>query len=170
MNHTARRAHLLISAELAIGAGLLAACGAYFTVGVGVAVVAGAVTGLGALTGSILVRRRVFANVEKAESEAGALGYAEGLAQGVLLGVVTYAAAAFPLTGPGGVSGEERLARRTIAYRIAADDGLPHKVRTAAAAALETIDHGKDPERAHEAVEALSGAVYKLRHAQLDAT
>jgi hypothetical protein len=170
MNRSARRAHLLMSAELTIGAGVLAACGAYLTVGAGAALIAGVVTGLGALAGSLLVRRRVFAAVQKAESEAGAQGYAEGLAQGVLMSVVTYAAAVFPLTGPGGVSDEERLARRTIAYRIAADDGLPHKVRTAAAAALEAIDDGQDPERALEAVEALSWAVYKLRHSQQDAT
>ena len=170
MNRSVRRAHLLISAELAVAAGVLAACGAYFTVGAGAAVVAGAATGIGALAGTLLVRRRVFANLQEAESEAGAQGYAEGLAQAVLLGVVTYEAAVFPLTGVGGVSGEERLARRTVAYRIAADGGLPHTVRTGAAAALEVIDQGEDRERAHDAVEALHAAVYQLRHSEQDAT
>jgi hypothetical protein len=171
MNRSARRAHLLISVELAIGAGVLAACGAYVTAGAGAAVIAGVVTGLGAWAGTLLVRRRVFAVLERAESEAGAQGYAEGLAQAVVMGVVTYEAAVFPLTGAGGVTDQERLARRTVAYRIAADDGLPHKVRTAAAAALEAIDLGEDRERAHDAVEALHGAVHQLRRAeQQDAT
>jgi hypothetical protein len=170
MNRSARRAHLLICMELTIGATALAAGCAFFTVGVGAAVVAGVVTGLGALAGSLLVRRRVFADLHQAGSEAGAQGYAEGLAQAVLMGVVTYEAAVFPLTGPGGVSGQERLARRTIAYRIAAEDGLPHPVRTAAAAALEVIDHGEDRELAHDAVETLHGAVYQLGHSDQDAT
>lgn len=157
------RAHVLITAQLAIGAAALGACGGYLVAGPAAAVLSGVVTGVGAWGGSILVRRRVFADLGQAERDANVQGYAEGLSQGVLLGIAMYQAAVFPLTGPAGVSGEERLARRTIAYRIAADDGLPHTVRTAAAAALEAIDHGQDRQGAQDAVQALHAAVDEQR-------
>ena len=43
----------------------------------------------------------------------------------VLLSIATYGAAVFPLTLDG-VSDEEQEARRTVAYRLSAYDGLPH--------------------------------------------
>lgn len=160
----AARAHLLISAQLAVGAASLAACAGHVLAGFAAAVVSGLVTGAAACAGSLFIRRRVFAHLDEAESEAKARGRAEGLSEGVLLSIATYQAAVFPLTGPAGVSDEERIARRTIAYRIAADDGLPHPVRTAAAAALEAIDHGQDRRSAENAVRALHSVV-RLRPA-----
>lgn len=157
------RAHLLITALLALAAAALAAFGGLLLGGPAMAALSGVVTGAGACAGSFLVRRRVFADLRKAEGQASAEGFAEGLSQGVLLGVATYQAAAFPLAGPGSVTVEERAARRTLAYRIAADDGLPHTVRTAAAAALEAIDDGLDDGRARDAVQRLALAVYEQR-------
>jgi hypothetical protein len=157
------RAHLLITALLALAAAALAAFGGLLLGGPAMAALSGVVTGAGACAGSFLVRRRVFADLRKAEGQASAEGFAEGLSQGVLLGVATYQAAAFPLAGPGSVTVEERAARRTLAYRIAADDGLPHTLRTAAAAALEAIDDGLDDGRARDAVRRLALAVYEQR-------
>lgn len=59
--------------------------------------------------------------------------------------IALYQAAAFPLTSDG-VSGKEQQARRTVAYQLAAYDGLPHAVRLSAASALETLDEGLDAE------------------------
>ncbi|MFC9825171.1 hypothetical protein ACFWG6_32025 [Streptomyces erythrochromogenes] len=92
-------------------------------------------------------------------------GYAEGVADAVLVSVATYQAAAFPLTAFG-VSEEERAARRGVAYRVCAHEGLPQAVRVSAAAALEAVDEGADPGRAHAAVRALSLAVYDQRAAR----
>ncbi|MFF3517957.1 hypothetical protein [Streptomyces sp. NPDC002573] len=55
---------------------------------------------------------------------------------------------------------EEQQARRTVAYWLAAYDGLPRAVRVSAAAALEAIDEGQDVERAWAAVKALMLTVY----------
>lgn len=157
------RAHLLITALLALAAAALAAFGGLLLGGPGTAALSGIVTGAGSCAGSFLVRRRVFADLRNAQGQAALEGFAEGLSQGVLLGVATYQAAVFPLAGPGSVTFDERVARRTIAYRIAADDGLPHSVRTAAAAALEAIDDGLDNGRARDAVQQLALAVYEQR-------
>ncbi len=92
-------------------------------------------------------------------------GYAEGIADAVLVSVATYQAAAFPLTAFG-VSEEERDARRGVAYRVCAHEGLPQAVRVSAAAALEAVDEGVDAGRAHAAVRALSLAVYDQRAAR----
>lgn len=92
-------------------------------------------------------------------------GYAEGVADAVLVSVATYQAAAFPLT-TFGVSEEERAARRSVAYRVCAHEGLPQAVRVSAAAALEAVDEGADPGRAHAAMRALSLAVYDQRAAR----
>ncbi|MFD6228659.1 hypothetical protein ACFWFZ_17500 [Streptomyces sp. NPDC060232] len=89
-------------------------------------------------------------------------GYAEGVADAVLVSVATYQAAAFPLTAFG-VSEEERDARRGVAYRVCAHEGLPQSVRVSAAAALEAVDQGVDAGRAHDAMKALSLAVYDYR-------
>lgn len=89
-------------------------------------------------------------------------GYAEGIADVVLLSIAMYEAAVFPLTSDG-VSDEEQEARRTVAYRLSAYDGLPRSVRVSAAAALEALDDGLDAERARAAVKDLSLAVYDCR-------
>ncbi|MEU4356729.1 hypothetical protein [Streptomyces virginiae] len=89
-------------------------------------------------------------------------GYAEGVADAVLVSLATYQAAAFPLTAFG-VSEEERDARRGVAYRVCAHEGLPQSVRVSAAAALEAVDQGVDAGRAHAAMKALSLAVYDHR-------
>ncbi|WP_189111831.1 hypothetical protein [Streptomyces camponoticapitis] len=93
---------------------------------------------------------------------AGADGYAEGTADGVLFGILLYEAAVFPFT-PEGVGEEERHARRAAAYRIAAYDGLPRAVRLSAAEALEALDTGLDADRARAAVKTLTLAVYTSR-------
>ncbi|WP_405651761.1 hypothetical protein [Streptomyces sp. NBC_00019] len=89
-------------------------------------------------------------------------GYAEGIADVVLLSIATYEASVFPLTSDG-VSDEEQEARRTVAYRLSAYDGLPRSVRVSAAAALEALDDGADAERACAAVKELSLAIYDYR-------
>jgi hypothetical protein len=63
----------------------------------------------------------------------------EADAEAVMHAVALHEAAVFPVL-PGGVSIDERQARRTLAYRVAAYDGVPSSVRVAAAAALEAID------------------------------
>ncbi|MFI8364906.1 hypothetical protein ACIGD1_32740 [Streptomyces sp. NPDC085612] len=92
-------------------------------------------------------------------------GYAEGLADAVVVSIATYQAAAFPLTALG-VSDEERAARRAFAYRVCAQEGLPPAVRVSAAAALEAVDQGVDAGRAHAAMKALSLTVYDHRGAR----
>ncbi|MFC4505974.1 MULTISPECIES: hypothetical protein [Streptomyces] len=49
------------------------------------------------------------------------------------------------------MSDEAQEARRTVAYRLSAYDGLPRSVRVSAAAALEALDDGLDAERARAA-------------------
>ncbi|MEU4090177.1 hypothetical protein [Streptomyces aureus] len=89
-------------------------------------------------------------------------GYREGKADAVLLTVGLYEAAVFPFA-PGGVSDEERAARRTAAYCSAASEGLPHSVQVAAAAVLETLDDDVDADRAQAAFKDLIVAVYDSR-------
>ncbi|WP_320785216.1 hypothetical protein, partial [Streptomyces sp. CRN 30] len=113
-----------------------------------------------ALAGSGVVRRRALAGFAAAHREAGLRGYAEGIANGVLLHVTVYEAAVFPRSGPAGVTPEERLARRTVAYRMAALDEVPRRVREAAADALAALDDA-DRARAEEALALLAGAVRK---------
>ncbi|MEJ8640303.1 hypothetical protein WKI68_00465 [Streptomyces sp. MS1.HAVA.3] len=60
----------------------------------------------------------------------------------------------------------EREARRTMAYRISAYEGLPHQVRASAAAALEAIDQGLDAKRAETAMKELCLTVYDNRAAR----
>ncbi|MFD6109214.1 hypothetical protein ACFWG0_03770 [Streptomyces yangpuensis] len=83
----------------------------------------------------------------------------------MLVSIAVYQAAVFPVTAFG-VSEEERVARRGVAYRVCAHEGLPQAVRVSAAAALEAVDQGADAERAHAAVRALSLAVYDQRAAR----
>ncbi|MEH0415947.1 hypothetical protein [Streptomyces sp. B21-083] len=121
--------------------------------------VAGAITtGVGAGFGMLVRSRPAVASVQDVSGD----GYAEGIADTVLLSIATYEAAVFPLTSDG-ASDEEQDARRTVAYRLSAYDGLPRSVRVSAAAALEVLDDGLDAERARAAVKDLSLAVYDCR-------
>ncbi|MGW7546296.1 hypothetical protein ACWGKQ_35090 [Streptomyces sp. NPDC054770] len=117
----------------------------------------------GGAVGTILSRRRITAAVEEGRGRAAALGYADGIADMVVLGISAYRAVAFPLSGPDAVDAAERRARRRAAYRLTAADGLPHQIREAAAAALEAIDDGGDRE-AQSAVADLMKAVREQRH------
>ncbi|BBC29234.1 uncharacterized protein SGFS_005250 [Streptomyces graminofaciens] len=140
---------------------LLAAGGALIGMLLGGALVAlGAAVGAGAFgaAGSFVVRRRAMAHFAVAQRQAGQRGYAEGIAHGVLIHVTAYEAAVFPRTGPAGVTDEERVARRTIAYRMAALDEVPHSVREAAANALALLDR-TDREGAEEALTRLAATV-----------
>ncbi|WP_432190648.1 hypothetical protein [Streptomyces sp. Tue6028] len=125
---------------------------------------AGAIAGVG----TVLVSARLTTRLCSLQTEASLRrivvgdGRAEGTAEAVLQGLLLYEAAVFPLA-PGGVSTQERLARRTVAYRLAAYDSLPRSVQVAAAEALEAIDHGQDAKRAQAAVRALDQAVRECR-------
>ncbi|MET8944018.1 hypothetical protein ABZX30_10610 [Streptomyces sp. NPDC004542] len=121
-------------------------------------VVAGLSSGVVCTGGSVLVRRRVMAGFAVAEQEAMARGYAEGLSHGLLVVVAQYEAAVFPMS-VGGVTAKERLARRSAAYRLAAEAALSTPVRVAAAAALAALDEG-DPRRSREAIGRLLSAVH----------
>lgn len=122
------------------------------------AVVGAGATGLGAGFGMLVRPRPAVTPVRAASGD----GYAEGIADAVLLSIAMYEAAVFPLTSDG-VSDEEQGARRTVAYRLAAYDGLPRSVRVSAAAALEALDDGSDAEHARAAMKELSLAVYECR-------
>ncbi|MFD4693222.1 hypothetical protein [Streptomyces sp. NPDC058463] len=122
------------------------------------ALILGLSMGAGTALGSLLVRRRATAAYERARTAVMARGYAEGIAQYVLLIVANYEAAVFPRTGPHGVTPEERAARRTDAYKIAAEEEVPHRVREAAANVLAALDDG-DHERSVAAQSALIIAV-----------
>ncbi|AYV32576.1 hypothetical protein EES41_38075 (plasmid) [Streptomyces sp. ADI95-16] len=162
----AQRLHLMITFVLVVCGTVGGGCLGVLWGGWITALVAAAAAGLGAGTGSFLARRQVLAFLRPDATDAvGGDGYAQGIADAVLVGIATYQAAAFPLT-PDGVSDEERDARRTVAYRIAAHEGLPLPVRVSAAAALEAIDEGHDTESAHSAMKALSLSVYEHRTAR----
>ncbi|MBY8338980.1 hypothetical protein LXH13_30320 [Streptomyces spinosirectus] len=102
--------------------------------------------GGGGALGSILSRRHMIATVRESRDTAAALGYADGIADVMVLGISAYSAAVFPLSGPDAVDAAERRARRDAAYRLTAADGLSHEVRAAAATALAAIDDGHDGE------------------------
>ncbi|MBW5480992.1 hypothetical protein [Streptomyces bambusae] len=173
----ARRVHLLLTVVLVTWAALLGGGLGLLLAGRVMAVVVAGAAGLGAGAGAFIARRHVMAPfraesradssdraavADRAEGYAVADGYAEGLAHAVLVGIATYQAAVFPVT-PYGVTDEEREARRTVAYRVAAHDGLPHAIRATAAAALEAVDEGLDAEYARAALTALSAAVHAHR-------
>jgi hypothetical protein len=102
--------------------------------------------GGGGALGSLLSRRHMIATVRESRGRAAALGYADGIADMMMLGISAYSAAVFPLSGPDAVDAAERRARRNAAYHLTAADGLPHEVRAAAATALAAIDDGHDRE------------------------
>lgn len=122
------------------------------------ALMAATSAGAAGLVGSFLVRGRALAGFAAAQREAELRGYGEGIAHGVLLHIFVYEAAVFPRSGPAGVTSEERMARRTIAYRMAALEEVPRRVREAAADALAALDEG-DRTRSEEALAQLAGAV-----------
>ncbi|WP_411102979.1 hypothetical protein [Streptomyces sp. cmx-4-9] len=172
----ATRMLLMITFVLVTSAAVAGACFGFLLGGRTTALVAGAAAGLGAGAGSFLSRRQVAAffrpgpaapppvpgDAGHAAAAAPAGGYAEGVADAVFVSIATYQAAVFPLV-PDGVSEAEREARRTVAYRVSAYEGLPTAVRVSAAAALEAVDHGLDADRAHAAMKALSLTVYEHR-------
>ncbi|MDW6057945.1 hypothetical protein SAZ11_07570 [Streptomyces sp. FXJ1.4098] len=113
--------------------------------------------GCAAALGAFLTRRRSMAKFNAAHQAAHDRGFAEGLSHGLLLGVAQYEAAVFP-SSPDGVTAEERAARRTYVYRIAAQDALPETIRRLAARELAALDQ-EDHDRAREALQELSLAV-----------
>ncbi|UXY31669.1 hypothetical protein [Streptomyces sp. HUAS TT20] len=155
---TPARALMLVTAGIAC---LVTASGGLLGALLGgwiVALVAGAVAGAGSVVGALLVRRRAMAGFSAARREATTRGSADGIAHGVLVGVANYQAAVFPMN-VGGVTDEERAARRTVAYRLAAEDEVPHPVRQAAANALAALDD-EDLERVRDAMSKLYAAVH----------
>ncbi|WP_374778097.1 hypothetical protein OG756_40030 [Streptomyces sp. NBC_01310] len=170
----ASRIHLMITFVLVTCGVIGGACLGLLLSGRLMALVFACVAGLGAGIGSFSSRRQVLALFEpEREPERGpgrepgrdavpADGYGEGLADAALVCIATYQAAVFPLT-PDGVAEAEREARRTMAYRISAYEGLPHQVRASAAAALEAIDQGLDAKRAETAMKELCLTVYDNR-------
>lgn len=158
----ATRIHLLITVVLVTCAALSGVCFGLLLGGRTTALVAAGAAGLGAGIGSFLARRQIAALFPPGPGAVRADGYAEGIADAVLVSIATYQAAVFPLT-PDGVSETERQARRTVAYRVAAYDGLPLAVRVSAAEALEVVDQGLNPEHAQAAMRALALTVYDHR-------
>ncbi|MFD3545528.1 hypothetical protein ACFWUW_07885 [Streptomyces sp. NPDC058655] len=161
----ATRIHLMITGVLVTSAVAGGACLGLLLGGRLMAAAVAVAAGLGAGAGAFLARRQVFALFRPERAAAPVDGYAEGLADAVLVGIANYRAAVFPLVS-GGVTEEERSARRTLAYRISAYEGLPHPVQVSAAAALEAIDHGLDADRAESAMKALCITVYDSRGAR----
>ncbi|MEU4213139.1 hypothetical protein AB0F13_24645 [Streptomyces sp. NPDC026206] len=158
----ATRIHLVITFALVTCAALGGICFGLLLGGPITAVIVAGAAGLGTWVGSFFARRQIVALFRPESDVARADGYAEGIADGVLVSIATYQAAVFPLT-PDGVSEEERQARRTVAYRVSAYDGLPLAVRVSAAEALEAVDQGLDADRAQAAMKALSLTVYAHR-------
>ncbi|WP_328676929.1 hypothetical protein OG905_23975 [Streptomyces sp. NBC_00322] len=118
--------------------------------------------GGGAALSTVLSRRRMIASIREGEGKAAALGYADGIADMVVLEISAYRTSVFPLSGPGAVDAAERTARRKAAYRLTATDGLPHHIREAAAAALEAIDDARERDT-QSAIEDLMKAVQEQR-------
>ncbi|MFE2943767.1 hypothetical protein ACFXKG_32645 [Streptomyces sp. NPDC059255] len=156
----AARIHLLITFVLVTCAAVGGACVGLLFGGRAAALATAGAAGLGAGIGSFLARRQVLGLFQPETPQSD--GYADGIADAVLVSIATYQAAVFPLTHDG-VSEEERDARRAVAYRAAAYDGLPLAVRVSAAEALEAVDQGRDADRAHAAMKALSLTVYEHR-------
>ncbi|MEU3290465.1 hypothetical protein [Streptomyces longwoodensis] len=134
------------------------ACLGFLVAGWPGALVGAGAAGLGAVFGMLVRPWPVRAFVRAARRD----GYAEGIADVAFLSVALYEAAVFPLVADG-VSDEEQQARRTVAYRLSAYEGLPRPVRVAAAAALEAVDDVRGAARARAAVKELLLAVYDCR-------
>lgn len=113
------------------------------------------------------------AAVREGREKAAALGYADGIADTMALGISTYRAAVFPLSGSdaGTPPNARRAVRPPASSRhraphgtelLTAADGLPHHIRAASATALKAIDGGRDRDT-DSAVEDLMKAVQKQR-------
>ncbi|MEU5487751.1 hypothetical protein AB0G98_08295 [Streptomyces sp. NPDC020196] len=163
MDTTPEAVHRRIAAALAAFVAVGAAVSGFLLNGSPTAAVWAVAGGSGTALGMFIVRRRVLATLEESRGTAMELGYAEGIGDMVVVGLHAYAAAVFPMTGPGGVSMAERLKRRDLAYQLTATEGLPHHVAERAAAALEAIDAGRDHERVQSALNALMRAVHEQR-------
>ncbi|MFE9812733.1 hypothetical protein [Streptomyces sp. NPDC005548] len=74
---------------------------------------------------------------------------------------------AFPLSDAG-ARDEERQARRSVAYQIAAHESTPFSVQMAAAEALGLIDQGLDRKQAQEVIRVVSEAVRECRSGYVD--
>ncbi|MCW7941236.1 hypothetical protein AAW14_03925 [Streptomyces hygroscopicus] len=153
----ARALLLLVSGLVCLTTASGALIGALFG-GAGLALIAALCAGAGGALGALFFRRRALAHFAAAQRQAGVRGYAEGIAHGVLVHVAAYEAAVFPCTGPTGVTTEERAARRTLAYRMAALDEVPQPVREAAADALAVLD-AADRSGTEEALAQLAAVV-----------
>ncbi|MCX5414887.1 hypothetical protein [Streptomyces sp. NBC_00059] len=153
------RVLLLVTSGTACLATAASALVGLFVEGPLTALILGIGTATGSIIGAFLVRRRAMAAHARARAAVMAHGYAEGIAQYVLLIVCNYEAAVFPRSGPHGVTPEERAARRADAYRIAAEEEVPHQVREAAAHVLAALDDG-DHSRSVAAQAALIIAVH----------
>ncbi|MFE2092529.1 hypothetical protein [Streptomyces sp. NPDC059460] len=157
---TPQQARLLIVAFTVTLVTVLGAAGGYLLGGPVAAAGAGVSIGSGALLGAFLVRGRVLGHLTQARQEAALQGYADGIAHMVLARMAAYEASVFPMSGPGAVTPEERAARRTLSYAVAAEEALPHPVRKAAAAALAALDHG-NATASQEAMQKLLFAVHE---------
>ena len=123
----------------------------------GTAGVAALVSGCAAGLGAFLTRRRSMARFSAVHQAAHERGFAEGMSHGLLLGVAQYEAAVFPAILDG-VTAEERVARRTYAYQVAAQEALPETIRRLAAHVLAALDE-EDRDLARDAMRELSLAV-----------
>ncbi len=160
------RTYMVTTAVLIFFSGAVGARFGYAVGGISGMAVGTLALGVGAVIGSLVVVRRKIAAFRartEAVAEVEAQGYAEGMSQAVLGLVSAYHHAVFPLSGPGGVLPEERIARRINAYHLAAAEELPEPVRRAAADALATLDSGDDHQHAVEALKQLSMTVYAQR-------
>ncbi|MET7711497.1 hypothetical protein [Streptomyces sp. NPDC005407] len=118
--------------------------------------------GGGATLAMVLSRRQMIATIREGQGKAAALGYADGIADMMVLEISAYKASVFPLSGASAVDPAERRARRKAAYQLTAAEALPHHIREAAAAALEAIDDARDRET-RTAMEVLMKAVHEQR-------
>ncbi|MFF0291180.1 hypothetical protein [Streptomyces sp. NPDC005262] len=139
---------------------VLGAAGGYVLGGPVGAAVAAASIAFGTLLSSFLVRGRFVGRLTQSRQDAALQGYADGIAHMVLAHMAAYEAAVFPVSGPGAVTPQERAARRTRSYAVAAEEALPHPVRRAAAAALAALDHG-NAGASQEAMQNLLFAVHE---------
>jgi hypothetical protein len=140
----ARALLLLVTGLVCLTTASGALIGALFG-GPATTLVTAACAGTTGLATALFARRRALTHFAAAQRRAGAQGYAEGIAHGVLAHITAYEAAVFPCTGPDGVTPQERVARRTVAYRTAALDEVPQPVREAAADALAVLDEADRP-------------------------
>ncbi|MFF4276184.1 hypothetical protein [Streptomyces sp. NPDC001536] len=118
----------------------------------------GLVAGCFTVVGGLITWRRNLAQIKERTAQTQESSFEDGMAQGLLLCVAQYEAAAFPVNADG-VTDAERTARRDIAYRVAGADGVPESVRKAAALALAAIDTGI-VENAKAAMRELQHTVY----------